>query len=278
MLTVNSALHMKSLREFVNPGLRFIFTDIDGTLTEQGRLTSSAYQALWRLHDHGLKVVSVTGRPAGWCELIARQWPVTGVIGENGGFYFRYEDLTAGDGTTGVMRRHYFYNASERADHNRRLDKIRTEILARVPGAAVASDQFCRQMDLAIDYCEDVVRLPPTDVDRIVKIFTDHGANAKVSSIHVNGWFGEYDKLTMCHVFLEREFGMKISDAQTSVAFVGDSPNDEPMFAFFKNSFAVANVKDFVGTMKSLPQYVADQNGGSGFAEVVERILATTQR
>ena len=274
---------MKQLRDFVNPGLRFIFTDIDGTLTDQGRLTSDAYQALWRLHARGLNVVPVTGRPSGWCELIARQWPVAGIVGENGGFYFRYVDRNPNEGTAGIMLRHYFYNASQRADHNRRLDKIRGEILARVPGAAVASDQFCRQMDLAIDYCEDVVRLSPTDVDRIVEIFKAHGANAKVSSIHVNGWFGDYDKLTMCKIFLEREFDFNLAEesqpsfadasAQNAVAFIGDSPNDEPMFAFFKNSFAVANINDFAGAIKSLPEFIAIHAGGSGFAEIVEQIL-----
>jgi HAD superfamily hydrolase (TIGR01484 family) len=256
---------MKPLNEFLNPGLRFVFTDIDDTLTDAGRLTSSAYQALWRLHDHGISVIPVTGRPAGWCELIARQWPVSGVIGENGGFYFRYFERS--------MRRHYFFNAAARTDNNRRLEKIRTEILARVPGAAVASDQFGRQMDLAIDYCEDVAPLNPTQVDRIVEIFKAHGAQAKVSSIHVNGWFGDYDKLSMCRVFLEREFNISLDENQALAAFVGDSPNDEPMFGFFKNSFAVANVKNFVANMKLLPQYVALREGGDGFSDIVDHLL-----
>ncbi len=270
---------MKPISEFVNPGLRFVFTDIDDTLTDQGRLTAPAYQALWRLHDQGIHAVPVTGRPAGWCELIARQWPVAGVVGENGGFYFRYVDRHANGEATAEMRRHYFYNAATRSDHARRLDKIRAEILARVPGCAVASDQFCRQMDLAIDYREDVAPLSPIEIDRIVEIFKLHGAQAKISSIHVNGWFGEYDKLTMCRIFLEREFGLKLSDSpademQKSVAFVGDSPNDEPMFGFFQNSFAVANVQEFTASMRSLPQFVAERPGGAGFAEIVERMVS----
>src|SRR6185312_3692674 len=143
---------------------------------------------------------------------------------------------------------------------------------------AVASDQFCRQMDLAIDYREDVAPLSPTNVDRIVEIFKGHGAQAKISSIHVNGWYGDYDKLTMCRIFLEREFNLKLSDSpadveQKSVAFVGDSPNDEPMFSFFQHSFAVANVKEYAASMLSFPQYVADKNGGAGFAEIAERML-----
>ncbi len=257
---------MKTLDAFKNPGLRFVFTDIDDTLTENGQLTSLAFQALWRLHQSGIAVVPVTGRPAGWCELIARQWPVAGVIGENGGFYFRYNNRT--------MNRHYFFAASTRIDNQKRLDKIRTEILAAVPSARVASDQFCRQLDLAIDYCEDVEPLPAIEVEKIVSIFTKHGAQAKVSSIHVNGWFGEYDKLKMCQIFCEREFQIDAIKMNQISAFVGDSPNDEPMFQFFDNAFAVANVRRFAKSMQHLPKYVGSLNGGDGFSEIADRILA----
>lgn len=253
---------MKNISEFVNTGVRFVFTDIDDTLTEQGLLSPLAFSALWKLHESGIHVVPVTGRPAGWCELIARQWPVAGVVGENGGFYFRYSNKK--------MRRYFCYETAARIDNNKRLDKIRAEILSSVSGSAVASDQFCRMMDLAIDYCEDVDPLPPTSVDQIVSIFKKHGATAKVSSIHVNGWFGDYDKLTMCKTFCEKEFNFVLSDEQNKCAFVGDSPNDEPMFAFFKNSFGVANILNFSGQMSTLPQFIANKKGGEGFAEIAQ--------
>jgi HAD superfamily hydrolase (TIGR01484 family) len=263
---------MKKLSDFINPGLRFVFTDIDDTLTTHGRLTSSAFQALWRLHQSGVAVIPVTGRPAGWCELIARQWPVAAVVGENGGFYFRYID----DGPERGMKRHYFFDAAKRIDNQKRLEKIRTEILTAVPGARVASDQFCRQLDLAIDYCEDIKPLLSIDVEKIVSIFKAHGAQAKVSSIHVNGWFGDYDKLKMCQVFCEREFNFDLGAMQGQAAFVGDSPNDEPMFQFFEHSFAVANVQKFVKSMKSLPRYRSEGSGGDGFAEIINHILERT--
>ena len=256
---------MKPLSEFKNSNLRFVFTDIDDTLTEHGRLTPDAFQAVWRLHEKNIQVVPVTGRPAGWCELIARQWPVAGVVGENGGFYFRYTNQT--------MKRHFFNTALTRVDNQRRLERIRAEILSSVPGAAIASDQFCRMMDLAIDYCEDVPPLTPLDVEKIVSTFKKHGAQAKVSSIHVNGWFGDYDKLSMCKTFCSREFNFDLTSENEKAAFVGDSPNDEPMFEFFTNSFGVANVGRFTNTMRSLPKYISAHNGGTGFAEIAERIL-----
>ena len=150
---------------------------------------------------------------------------------------------------------------------------MKKEILAQVPGSALASDQFCRMMDLAIDFCEDVKALPPDEIQKIVSIFKKHGAQAKVSSIHVNGWFGEYNKLSMSLRFLLDEFGIDAKQAKVKCAFSGDSPNDEPMFEYFPNSFAVANIQNFISQIKHAPQFVSDSRGGLGFAEIAKAIL-----
>jgi HAD superfamily hydrolase (TIGR01484 family) len=246
--------------------VKFLFCDIDDTLTEGGHLLPESFAALWKLRRAGIKVVPVTGRPAGWCELIARQWPVDGVIGENGGLYFRLVGQE--------MVRYYAVASTSRIDNQKRLDKIRAEVLATVPGSKVASDQFCRMLDLAIDFAEDVKpALPPYAVEKIVGIFQKHGATAKVSSIHVNGWFGDYDKLKTCEVFLQKEFSINLNEALPHLAFVGDSPNDEPFFAKFPNSVGVANVAAFRDQMQHLPKFITPSPGGRGFAEFVEVAL-----
>jgi len=244
----------------------FVLTDIDDTITDEGRLHAEAYQALWRLHQAGIKVIPVTGRPAGWCEMIARFWPVEGVIGENGGLYFRYHNRG--------MKRKFFVSESEIQVNRKKLDQIRDQILKEVPGSAVASDQFCRLLDLAIDFCEDVPRLPESDVQKIVRIFKKHGAQAKVSSIHVNGWFGTYTKVTMIQEFLKSEFRLSDQDIKTKCLFSGDSPNDEPMFAHFPMSVGVANILNFQSQLRSLPTYVTRQPGGHGFAELVDHLIS----
>jgi len=242
-----------------------MLTDIDDTLTDEGQLGPEAYQAMWQLHDAGIHLVPVTGRPAGWCEMIARVWPVSGIIGENGGFYFRYHNKQ--------MKRHFFFDQAQQAKNRTKLQQVEKEILHGVPGCALASDQFCRLMDLAIDFCEDVPALPATSVKKIVDIFHGHGAQAKVSSIHVNGWFGDYDKLTMSLQFLKNEFSVEAEEARKICGFSGDSPNDEPMFAYFPHSFAVANIQKFLDQIKNKPAYVSTQRGGLGFTEIVKAVL-----
>lgn len=256
---------MKNLKDFSSP-IDFVLTDIDDTLTDDGLLEAAPYAAMWRLHHAGVRVVPITGRPAGWCEMIARQWPVAGVVGENGGFYFRYHERK--------MRRTYHFEQPEREANRRKLERVRERVLREVPGCAIASDQFCREMDLAVDFREDVTPLPAEAVDKIVRIFEEAGAVAKVSSIHVNGWFGDYDKRRMALRFLKDEFGLSEADAKVRCAFCGDSPNDEPMFAAFPHSFGVANIADFRDRLRSPPTYIANARGGAGFTEIADRLLA----
>lgn len=253
-------------------GVDVLLSDIDDTITSDGRLTASAYAAMERLADAGIRVVPITGRPAGWCDHIARMWPVSGVVGENGAFYFVY------DRAARKMRQHFWAAPEEVAANRQRLDALAAKILAAVPGCALASDQPYRVADLAVDFREDVPPLGETEVDRIVAIFRAEGAQAKVSSIHVNGWFGDYDKLTMTKVFLRRELALDAARDADAIVFAGDSPNDEPMFAAFPLSVGVANVTHLAHRIARKPAYVTARESGEGFVELADAILAARRK
>jgi HAD superfamily hydrolase (TIGR01484 family) len=256
---------MKPLAELDRRGVRAVLLDIDDTLTTDGKLTAGAYGALERLKHAGLRVVPVTGRPAGWCDHIARMWPVDAVVGENGAFYFFYE--------SNRLHQRFFDDAATRAQKRARLDAIAAQILASVPGCALASDQPYRETDLAIDYCEDVPPLPVEAAQRIAELMRQAGLTAKVSSIHVNGWFGDYDKLATTRRLFAERFAPDLAAANRDVVFAGDSPNDAPMFAFFEKSVGVANVRRFEGLLTDKPKYVTRAASGAGFAELAEHLL-----
>jgi hypothetical protein len=247
-----------------------VLTDIDDTVSSEGHLTAAAYAALERLRAAGLRVVPVTGRPAGWCDHIARFWPVDAVVGENGAFYFWHDPLAR------KLRSRHWLDDAARAASSARLAAVRQRILTEVPGCAVASDQFCRLHDLAIDFCEDVSPLPAAAIDRIVALMHEAGMTAKVSSIHVNGWFGQWDKLAMTRRLFAERFGLDIGEAneRERIVFAGDSPNDEPMFAFFPNAVGVANVLAQRRRMRALPAWVTPSAAGQGFVELAEHLLA----
>ncbi|MBW1980246.1 MAG: HAD family phosphatase [Deltaproteobacteria bacterium] len=248
--------------------LHTILFDLDDTFTSQGKIPSSSFEALWELKESGLRLVVVTGRPAGWCDHIARMWPVDGVIGENGAFYFWFDEKER------KLKKRFLDSHSVRAEKRQRLEAIRDEILITVPGCSVASDQRYREADLAIDYCEDVPPLNDRAVRKICHIFASHGATCKVSSIHVNGWFGAYNKLDMARLFIAERLGMDLDETRERFVYCGDSLNDEPMFAYFPISVAVQNVMRFIGQMQSLPTYLTSQKGGEGFAEFARHLLS----
>ncbi len=248
-------------------GVKGVFTDIDDTLTTEGSLTAAAYGALERLHESGLMVIPITGRPAGWCDHIARMWPVDGVVGENGAFYFRYHRESR------KMERFFVDSAEDRADRRHRLGQLSERILQAVPGSAVAADQAYRETDLAIDFREDVAELPEREGQRIVELFEQAGATAKVSSIHVNGWFGTYDKLTMTRIMMAQSFGLDLDRQKESFVFAGDSPNDAPMFAFFPLSVGMANLVDFAGRLEAEPSFITERPAGQGFVELADRLI-----
>ena len=247
--------------------IQYVLCDIDDTLTINGRLPAAAYAAMERLEGAGIRVIPITGRPAGWCDHMARMWPIAGLVGENGAFYFRY------DATQRRMVRRYWKTDDERHKDRARLDRIQKGILDAIPGCRVSADQSYREADLAIDFCEDVPALPMVDVEKIVQHFEQAGARAKISSIHVNGWFGDYDKLAMTQLFFREQLNGELEAIRNNVVFAGDSPNDEPMFAYFPHAVGVANVRDFVDRMTHPPTWVTLNKGGFGFAEMVAVLL-----
>jgi HAD superfamily hydrolase (TIGR01484 family) len=249
---------VKPLSALQAGGVRALLFDIDDTLTTDGRLTADAYAALEALKRAGRILVPVTGRPAGWCDHIARMWPVDAVVGENGAFYFWYDGKK--------LNRCYGTEKNQQ-----KLQAIAGKILRAVPGCAIAADQAYRETDLAIDFREDVPPLPLATAEKIAVLMRAEGLTAKISSIHVNGWFGTYDKLAMAKRLFAERFALDLDAANASVAFIGDSPNDEPMFGFFEKSVGVANVRKF--QLNNEPKYVTSAESGKGFAELAEHLL-----
>ena len=247
--------------------VKIILTDIDDTLTTEGRLKSNAYTALENLSNSGFIVIPVTGRCAGWCDHIARMWPVNGVVGENGAFFFSYDHQSK------KMQQTYCQTPKERKENHLALHEIKKTILKNVSGSALASDQDYRHTDLAIDFAEDVATLSSNKIKEIVTIAENAGAIAKVSSIHVNCWIGSHNKLSTSLTTLEQVFGVSNSNIQNEVLFIGDSPNDSMMFDYFNKSVGVANVMDFIKELDKPPKYITQNHSGEGFVELADSLL-----
>jgi HAD superfamily hydrolase (TIGR01484 family) len=255
-----------------DPPVQGVFFDIDDTFTTEGLLLPEALAALHAWHASGRLAVAVTGRPAGWCDHIARMWPVDAVVGENGAFWFRY------DRQQHRMRRRFMQDEATLASHRARFSTLSDQVLAQVPGVAVSADQPYRACDLAIDFAEDVLTDGLPTADRVAEILRDAGMQVKISSIHVNAWFGDHDKLSTSLQMAAEEFGIDADALSRDYLYLGDSPNDAPMFRFFSRSVGVANVLDYGGRIDPMPAYVCERRSGAGFAQALSHVIGYAAR
>lgn len=242
-----------------------VFTDIDDTLTKDGAIDPPALQALQALQEAGVPVVAVTGRPLGWSEPFAAQWPLRAIVAENGAV------ALVRDG--GQVLTEYVQDAATRAANTRRLRAAAARVLREVPGATLAQDSAGRATDIAVDHSE-FAHLDEATIARTVAVMRAEGLNATVSSIHVNGWYGTHNKLSAAHWMLRRLFGRELGPEIGRWIYVGDSTNDQALFEAFPLSVGVANLRRFAAQLQAWPAYIADGERGAGFAEVAQALLA----
>ena len=253
-----------------------IFTDIDDTLTTDGAITLDALAALGELKKAGLKVIAITGRPVGWSEAFATTWPVDAIVAENGAVLLQnihQKDLQPNKYGRKPLLKLYQQSDTVRSANFARMQQIGQRILRDVPGTLLAQDSAGRETDMAIDHSE-FTHLPPEQIAQVVAIMQAEGMTATVSSIHINGWFGEHNKLVGARWAVRELFGRNLDVELDNWAFVGDSTNDQLMFEAFNNTIGVANVRRFEAQLAHLPRYITDSERGAGFAEVAQAVLA----
>jgi len=241
-----------------------VLTDIDDTLTEDGRIVPAALDALQRLRDAGLHVVAITGRPMGWSEPFARDWPIDAIVAENGAVALFRADA--------ALRIEYAQDEATRARNAVRLADVAQRVLRELPGTTLARDSAGRVTDIAVDHAE-FAQLDARRIEQVVALMRAEGMHATVSSIHVNGWFGEHDKLSGARWIVRRLFDRDVEAERARWAYVGDSTNDQRMFGHFPLSVGVANLLQFADRLTVWPAYLTRGERGAGFAEVADALL-----
>ena len=266
-------------------GITGVLTDIDDTLTTDGAITPDALAALADLKAAGWPVIAVTGRPVGWSEPFALAWPLDAIVAENGAVaLFREIDAKKADlEHKNALQPHENlgkqlskrYQQSERIRHENfaRMQRVAARVLRDVPGAQLAQDSAGRETDIAIDHSE-FTHLQPEQIAEVLRIMRSEGMTASVSSIHINGWFGKHNKLQGARWAVRELLGRDLEAEIAQWVFIGDSTNDELMFEAFPNSVGVANVRRFEAQLVVKPRYVAGEERGAGFAELVQALLA----
>ena len=247
-----------------------VLTDIDDTLTTAGAITPDALDALARLKAAGLPVIAITGRPMGWSAPFARPvdqggWPIDAIVAENGAVAL-FRDAA------GALAIEYAQDEPTRARNALRLREVAARVLRELPGSTLARDSAGRVTDIAIDHAE-FAHLSRAQIDAVIALMRAEGMNATVSSIHINGWFGDHTKLSGAAWIVHRRLGRDLQAEHERWVYVGDSTNDQLMFGHFPISVGVANLMEFADALTVWPRYLTRGARGVGFKEVADRLL-----
>ena len=241
-----------------------VLTDIDDTLTRDGQIEPVALTALHALHHAGVPVVAITGRPSGWSEPFAMQWPVRAIVAENGSLRLQNKQ--------GLLQKYYTQPTEQRFANHRHLQAVLMAIEQQVPGAVRAQDSAGRETDIAIDHSE-YAHLSPERIEQVVQLMRGAGLTATVSSIHINGWMGEHNKWTGAQWAVQELLGRDLTQELAQWVYVGDSTNDQVMFQHMPLTVGVANIHRFAGQLTHLPRFVTEHERGAGFAQVAAHVL-----
>jgi len=263
-----------------------VFTDIDDTLTTAGTITPEALQALADLKAAGLTVIPITGRPIGWCEPFmagtqGHAWPVDAMVAENGALAFVPSDAEVSSKTSlqtayllrKALSKLYQQDAATRTANQIRMRAIAAQVTAEVPGVALSRDSAGRETDLAFDYAE-FARHTPETVQQVLAVLQRAGMQTTVSSIHIHGCFGDFNKWQGACWIAHELLGRDLRQELDRWVFVGDSGNDQAMFAHFTHSVGVANIRRFEAALTHKPRFITQGERGAGFAEVAQALLA----
>jgi HAD superfamily hydrolase (TIGR01484 family) len=253
----------RPLSELRGP-VRALFSDVDGTMTTGERIEASTYEALERLSASGIPVIMVTGRPAGWGQAFLKVLPIHAVVTENGGVTFVREG----------RRQHKLYGVPQASlpEWKRRMNDAAVDVMSKVPGARLSSDSKYREVDLAIDWNEEV-SLTRDDAEVVTHMLRKAGFAAVRSSVHVNFGPPHFDKLSACTAVVRQVLGGDPADLSPYV-FVGDALNDAPMFGGFSTSVGVANIKTWWDELTFKPAFVTELPEGAGLRELIAHLMS----
>ena len=243
-----------------------VFTDIDDTLTTEGAITADALQALQNLRAAGLMVIPITGRPVGWSIPFAATWPVNAMVAENGAVALLH------DASKNQVHKIYQQDLAVRTHNFEQMQRIAQKVLKEIPGTVMAQDSAGRETDIAFDHSE-FHKLTNEQIQHVVQLLQQEGLTATVSSIHINAWFGAHNKWQGAQWILKQLTDRDLKQELDQWVYVGDSTNDQIMFEHFTHSVGVANILRFENELQHLPEYIATQERGAGFSELVNTLL-----
>lgn len=242
--------------------LQGLLFDLDDTFLTEGRIVEAAFAALYRMRESGLELYAVTGRPAGWGQLIAAQWPVDGMVTENGAILFYKEGPR--------LIRNDRLSPKERQARTHKLNAVARSLLEKFPELKPTDDTNLRVADLTFDIGE-YVQINAERVREMMAFVTQLGVQAIRSSVHLHLSDEADDKASGALRLLDLVRQRDPTEARFAYAFIGDSENDAACFAAFHTTIGVQNLR---GQLTRGPRFRTLGARATGFTEAANHLIA----
>lgn len=238
--------------------IRLIATDMDGTLTQNGKFTPELLQAFDDLFHANIQVIIVTGRSAGWVSGLANYLPIVGAIAENGGLFY------PSTGEAQIL----LTAIPNLSAHRQQLAEVFQKLQLQFSQICESSDNVFR----ITDWTFDVRGLSLVQLQELSERCHELGWGFTYSNVQCHIKPLDQDKATGLLKVLHKYFPQYIPE---QVACVGDSPNDEALFnpSYFPISVGVANALEYANQLKHQPAYITTAEEGKGFCELAREIM-----
>ena len=209
--------------------LRGLLFDLDDTLLSHGVAHARGVRRAVGSARRGMRLVAVTGRPSGWGEVIARQWPIDGAVDrERRGA----TSCAKGEGCRAVET----CDEDERRARRMRLAQLVAAVAEVVPEARLTDDVDARRSDVTWDIGERV-RAPrgPRRALLVARSSRRRRARDAVERAHCTRRSTPTTRPAARSVSARASSARTPGGALARYAFVGDSGNDAACFAAFRD-------------------------------------------
>ncbi|HHP7230716.1 MAG TPA: HAD-IIB family hydrolase [Xenococcaceae cyanobacterium] len=238
--------------------IRLVATDMDGTLTQQGKFTSKLIFALESLLSSNIELIIVTGRSAGWVNSLTNYLPIQGAIAENGGLFYSQNNSN-------------WELLTEIPDiniHRQKLSQAFQLLQHKFPYIQESQDNLFR----LTDWTFDIGNLKTHQLQAMTNICLENSWSFTYSTVQCHIKPQQQDKAKGLKQIIDKYFSYL---SLQEVVTVGDSPNDESLFNadIFPLSVGVANLKDYWEHLSDKPTFITTKKEVAGFCELIDLLL-----
>ncbi len=272
---------MASISEYESEQIELVLADVDGTLvTPQKQLTDRTIAAVRALKDAGVKFAVTSGRPPRGMQMLVQPLSLSlSLAAFNGGLFARPDmsvieersiDPALVTPIVALIGEHgldaWLYRGADwllrdpdAAHVEKEADTVRF-----APTVVEDFDAITEGVVKIVGVSDDLASVAEAEADARAK-FGDHVSAARSQPYYLDVTHPDANKGAVVR-YLSREYDIPAS----SIATLGDMPNDVLMFAHCGLSIAMGNASSEV---QRAARRVTASNDDEGFAKAIERFV-----